>query len=154
MPKFRLKLVVKEPANEAEIDWGKVNVAFSPDRYAALKADVAAHLSAQELHVTDLFAGADERHRLNVRAISPNAWHSLFVHNMFIRPTREQLADFEPGFTILHAPEFEAVPEKHGTRSSTFIVLSFADRTVLIGGTRYAGEFVRSGTDARESNCE
>ena len=138
------KLVVREADSEAEIGWGKVNVPISPEHYEALKADVAQHLSEQELFVTDLFAGADPRHRLNVRAVSPNAWHSVFVHNMFIRPSADQLRDFEPGFTILHAPEFEATPARHGTRSGTFIVLSFADRTVLIGGTRYAGEMKKS----------
>ena len=138
------KFVVREPSSEGEVWWGKVNVPLEPAHYETLKADVAAHLSAQELFVTDLYAGADERHRLNVRAISPSAWHSVFVHNMFIRPTPEQLAHFEAEFTILHAPEFEAVPEKHGTRTSTFIVLNFADRTVLIGGTRYAGEMKKS----------
>jgi phosphoenolpyruvate carboxykinase (ATP) len=138
------KFVVRDAETERTVSWGKVNVPFTTAQYEALKADVAAHLSGQELFITDLYAGADVRHRLNVRSISPNAWHSLFVHNMFIRPSRAQLAEFEPGFTILHAPEFEATPEKHGTRSGTFIVLSFSDRTVLIGGTRYAGEMKKS----------
>jgi phosphoenolpyruvate carboxykinase (ATP) len=117
---------------------------MSAEQYESLKSQVVAHLSKQELFVTDLFCGADPKHRLNVRAISPNAWQSLFVRNMFIRPKREELDGFEPGFTILHAPEFHADPAKDGTRTSTFIVLNFADRTVMIGGTRYAGEMKKS----------
>jgi phosphoenolpyruvate carboxykinase (ATP) len=138
------KFIVREPSTESQIWWDR-NPAFSPEQYEVLKADVVEYLSSRDqLFVTDLYCGADPKHRLNVRAISPNAWQSLFVHNMFIRPTADQLKGFAPGFTILHAPEFQADPAKHGTRTSTFVVLNFADRTVMIGGTRYAGEMKKS----------
>jgi phosphoenolpyruvate carboxykinase (ATP) len=67
-----------------------------------------------------------------------------FVRNMFIRPELSDLPTFDPNFTVLHAPEFEANPTRHGTRSGTFIVLNIADRTILIGGTRYAGELKKA----------
>jgi phosphoenolpyruvate carboxykinase (ATP) len=63
---------------------------------------------------------------------------------MFIRPELSDLPTFDPNFTVLHAPEFEAVPARHGTRSTTFIVLNLAERTILIGGTRYAGELKKA----------
>jgi phosphoenolpyruvate carboxykinase (ATP) len=63
---------------------------------------------------------------------------------MFIRPEISELATFDPNFTVLHAPEFQADPAKHGTRTGTFIVLNIAERTILIGGTRYAGELKKS----------
>ena len=72
------------------------------------------------------------------------AWHSLFARNMFIRPPVAELAEFEPAFTILHAPDFRAIPELDGIRSETFIFVNFASRLVLIGGTRYAGEIKKS----------
>jgi phosphoenolpyruvate carboxykinase (ATP) len=67
-----------------------------------------------------------------------------FVRNMFIRPELAELASFAPNFTVLHAPEFQADPARHGTRTGTFIVLNLAERTILIGGTRYAGELKKS----------
>jgi phosphoenolpyruvate carboxykinase (ATP) len=67
-----------------------------------------------------------------------------FVRNMFIRPELSDLPTFDPNFTVLHAPEFEANPARHGTRSGTFIVLNIAERTILIGGTRYAGELKKA----------
>jgi phosphoenolpyruvate carboxykinase (ATP) len=67
-----------------------------------------------------------------------------FVRNMFIRPDIAELATFDPNFTVLHAPEFQADPARHGTRTGTFIVLNIAERTILIGGTRYAGELKKS----------
>jgi phosphoenolpyruvate carboxykinase (ATP) len=96
------------------------------------------------LFVRDVHAGSDPEYRLNVRAVSTNAWHTLFIHNMFIEPSAEEREAFDPGFTILHAPEFHADPAVHGTRSGTFVVLNFAERVVLIGGTRYAGEMKKS----------
>jgi phosphoenolpyruvate carboxykinase (ATP) len=133
------KFIVREPGSESEIWWEK-NGSMSVEQYEVLKKEVKEYLSQQELFVTEVFCGADPAHRLNVQCISPNAWQSLFVHNMFVRPTEAELEKFQKDFTILHAPEFEADPSRHGTRTTTFIVLNFADRTVMIGGTRYAGE--------------
>ena len=139
------KFVVKEPSSENDVDWGKVNQPYDVEHYNSLIADVRAYLDAQdELFVEDLYCGADPAYRLSVRYVSPNAWHMAFVRNMFIRPEMSALPTFDPNFTVLHAPEFEADPAKHGTRTGTFIVLNLAERTILIGGTRYAGELKKS----------
>jgi phosphoenolpyruvate carboxykinase (ATP) len=135
------KFVVREPGSEKDVDWGKVNQPLSLDKYKLLLKDIRAYLNdCPELFVEDLFCGADPKYRLSVRYVSPNAWHMAFVRNMFIRPQPSELPTFEPNFTVLHAPEFQSDPARHGTRSGTFIVLNLTDRTVLIGGTRYAGE--------------
>jgi phosphoenolpyruvate carboxykinase (ATP) len=139
------KFVVQEPSTQADVDWGKVNQPISPDKFDLLLADVQQALNGQqELVVEDLYCGADPKYRLAVRYVSPNAWHMAFVRNMFIRPEASELAGFAPNFTVLHAPEFQADPARHGTRTSTFIVLNLAKRTILIGGTRYAGELKKS----------
>jgi phosphoenolpyruvate carboxykinase (ATP) len=139
------KFVVKEPTSDKDVDWGKVNQAMKTDSYSLLLADVKRHLNeSSELFVEDLYCGADPTYRLSVRYISPNAWHMAFVRNMFIRPELSDLPTFDPNFTVLHAPEFQADPARHGTRSGTFIVLNVAERTILIGGTRYAGELKKA----------
>jgi len=139
------KFVVREPSSEKDVDWGKVNQPISVEKYELLLADVRTYLNEQdELFVEDLYCGADSAYRLSVRYVSPNAWHMAFVRNMFIRPEITDLPTFDPNFTVLHAPEFQADPGKHGTRTSTFIVLNIAERTILIGGTRYAGELKKS----------
>ncbi len=139
------KFVVREPTSEADVDWGKVNQPMDPAHYDALLADVRAYLNdLPELFVQDLYCGADPASRLSVRYVLPNAWHGSFVRNMFIRPSFEDLATFAPNFTVYHAPEFQSDPAKHGTRTGTFIVLNLAERTILIGGTRYAGELKKS----------
>ena len=139
------KFVVKEPSSEADIDWGAVNQPMSEDHFTVLLADVQAYLNGQsELFVEDLYCGADPAYRLSCRYVTPNAWHASFVRNMFIRPEVADLSKFAPNFSILHAPEFQGDPKKHGTRTTTFIVLNVAKRIILIGGTRYAGELKKS----------
>src|SRR2546425_2050770 len=138
------KFLVQEPDSTHHIWWGKVNQPIAPEKFDLLKADVEAHLSSQELFVRDVYAGADPNFRLPIRFITPNAWHALFVYNMFLRPADGELSRFVPGFEVLHAPEFQANPAIHGTKSGTFIIVSFAQQTILIGGTRYAGELKKS----------
>ena len=139
------KFVVKEPSSEKDVDWGTTNQPISPEKYQLLLSDLRNYLNdSPELFVEDLYCGADPAYRLSVRYVSPNAWHMAFVRNMFIRPERSDLPTFDPNFTVLHAPEFQADPSRHATRTTTFIVLNLAERTILIGGTRYAGELKKS----------
>ncbi|HEX6537130.1 MAG TPA: phosphoenolpyruvate carboxykinase (ATP) [Gemmatimonadaceae bacterium] len=139
------KFLVKEPSSEQDIWWGEVNRPFAPAQYDALLADVQRYLGEQpDLFVQDLWAGADPKYRLSVRYVSPSAWHMAFVRNMFIRPELADLPTFVPNFSVLHAPEFQADPARHGTRTGTFIVLNLAKRQILIGGTRYAGELKKA----------
>jgi phosphoenolpyruvate carboxykinase (ATP) len=138
------KFLVEEPDSSGRIWWEK-NAKLSPAHFDKLLGAARAHLSEQpELFVQDLFGGADPGYRLPVRFITPNAWQALFVRNMFIRPSIAELAQLEPAWTVYHCPELQAVPEEHGTRTATCIVLSFARRCILIGGTRYAGEMKKS----------
>jgi phosphoenolpyruvate carboxykinase (ATP) len=139
------KFVVKESSTEKDVDWGKVNQPISEAHFDALLADVKTHLNGLgDLFVQDLYCGADASYRLSCRYVTPNAWHAMFVRNMFIRPEISALAGFSPNFTILHAPEYQADPARHGTRTGTFIVLNLARRMIVIGGTRYAGELKKA----------
>jgi phosphoenolpyruvate carboxykinase (ATP) len=138
------RFIVRDAATEETVDWGSVNVPLSPDHYRALRTDVVAHLNERELFVRDARAGEDPEAGLNVRVITPNAWHNLFAYNMFLRPSPEGLEAMEPGFTVLHAPGMKADPDRHGTRSSTVVAVNFTEREVLIAGTNYAGEIKKS----------
>ena len=137
------KFVIEEPGGGDRIWWEK-NPRLEPAAFERLHEDVRGHLDAREVYVQDLFGGADPAHRVSVRFVTPNAWHALFVRNMFIRAMPAELAQFRPGFTVLHAPDFQADPTRHGTRSGTFVVIHFGKKLVLIGGTRYAGEMKKS----------
>src|SRR5690606_7281054 len=68
------------------------------------------------------------------------AWHNLFCYNMFLRPDKDELHRFSPEFTIINAPEFEADPDIDGTRQGNFVIINMTRKTIIIGGTAYAGE--------------
>ncbi|HEX2254613.1 MAG TPA: phosphoenolpyruvate carboxykinase (ATP) [Thermoanaerobaculia bacterium] len=139
------KFVVREPSCEADVWWGDVNRPIDPESFRRLREKILAYYRDRDLFVFDGYAGADPEYRLPVRVVTPHAWNALFARNMFIVPEDgSELEDLEPGFTVLHAPEVTADPAADGTRSSTFILVDFGERTVLIGGTRYAGEIKKS----------
>jgi len=138
------RFVVRDETTEEPVDWGAVNVPMSPAHYDALREDVVTYLQGRDLFIRDARAGADSDYGLDVRVISESPWHSLFAYNMFLRLNADALTSFEPQFTVLHAPHMEASPERHGTRSTTAIVLNFTTREVLVAGTHYAGEIKKS----------
>ncbi|MBM3489223.1 MAG: phosphoenolpyruvate carboxykinase [Alphaproteobacteria bacterium] len=138
------KFIVRDKAADSKVDWGTVNRPIGEPEFEALLQRHLAYYQGRELYVQDCWAGADREHRLAVRVVTENAWHSLFARNMFIRPSVDELAEFEPTFTVLHAPGLEAAPGTPGLRSGTYIVVSFAQRLVLIAGTSYAGEIKKS----------
>src|SRR5688572_20317948 len=138
------KFVVKEPSSEGNVHWGKVNKPIDQQKFEVLKRDMLAHLSAKDLYVQDLYAGADPTYRLPVRFIQELAWQNLFVRNLFIVPPAAELVNFQPQFTVMTAPSFKADPARHGTRSDVGIVVNLASREVLICGTSYAGENKKS----------
>ena len=105
------KFTVRDANTESQIWWDN-NKAMSPAHFDALFADMMAHAEGKELFAKDLFGGADLTHRISVRVVTEYAWHSLFVHNLLIRPTAEELAAFDPEFTIIDLPSFTADPAK------------------------------------------
>lgn len=138
------KFLVEEPSSKDHVWWGKVNRPFPQEAFERIKRRVFAYLQGRDVYVQDSWVGADERYRYGVRVISEHAWHSLFAKNMFIDPTDTELETFKSDFTIIHVPNFHAQPDIDGTASHKFILLSFEQRLVLIGGTHYAGEIKKS----------
>jgi len=138
------KFTVKDATTTTTVDWGKVNVAFAPDKFDALYKRVIAHLANKEVFVQDCYSGADEDHRLNVRIVTESAWHNHFVRNMFIEPEAKDLKAFVPTFTVIQAPSFLADPARDGTHSGVFVIADMTRKIVIIGGSSYAGEIKKS----------
>ncbi|MGE7879327.1 phosphoenolpyruvate carboxykinase (ATP) [Peribacillus muralis] len=139
------KYIVEEASVKDKVDWGPVNQPISEDVFNKLYNKVIDYLKAkEEIFVFKGFAGAEESSRLPIRVVNEYAWHNLFAHTLFIRPNEEELRGHEAEFTILSAPNFKADPAVDGTKSETFIIVSFERRTILIGGTEYAGEMKKS----------
>jgi phosphoenolpyruvate carboxykinase (ATP) len=136
------KRVVKDPASENDIWWGPVNVAMAEHSFRINRERALDYLNTRErLYVVDGFAGWHPQHRLKIRIICSRPYHALFMHNMLIRPTRDELAAFgEPDYVIFNAGEFPANRLTQNMTSKTTIDLSFEAREMVILGTEYAGE--------------
>ncbi|BFH12574.1 phosphoenolpyruvate carboxykinase (ATP) [Paenibacillus melissococcoides] len=138
------KFIVREPSTADHVAWGEVNQALTPEQFDSLYNKTINYMKSRKLFVFDGFAGADRAYRLPVRFINEYAWQNLFVRQLFIRPTAEELLSHEPEFTVIAMPGMKADPVADGTNSETFIAISFERKTVLIGGTHYAGEMKKS----------
>ena len=134
------RYIVKDSISENQVWWGKVNIPFEPAAFEALYNKVTAYLSDKEIYVRDSYVCSDPNYRLNVRVITETPWANLFCYNMFLRPEMEELANFDPEWTLLCVPSFMADPAVDGTRQSNFAILDFTRKVVLIGGTGYTGE--------------
>ena len=138
------KYIIDEPGCREAIWWGEVNRPLAPERFHALHRRMLDHVAGKGLYIQDCFAGASPRRRMPIRIITEKAWHSLLARSLFIRPAAEELKSHRPEFTVLCVPSFTAVPERDGVRSQVFIVINFAEKLVLIGGTAYGGEIKKS----------
>lgn len=134
------RFIVKDAITLDNVWWGDINIPFEPSKFDALHDKVIAYLNGKELYVRDCYACADHNYRMDIRVINEYPWSNLFAYNMFIRPTDEELKHFEPEWTVINAPGFEADPEEDGTRQHNFAILNFTKKIALIGGTGYTGE--------------
>ena len=101
------KFVVRDATTEETINWGKINQPMTAEHWANLKADFLTALKGQEeLFVADLYGGSQPEYRVNVRVITQMAWHNLFVRTLLVRPKVDELAGFEPEYTIVNLPSF------------------------------------------------
>ena len=94
------------------------------------------------IYVVDGYAGWDERYRIRVRVVCARAYHALFMRNMLIRPSRDELEGFHPDYVIYNAGAFPANRYTTGMTSSTSVAINFAEKEMVILGTEYAGKFV------------
>lgn len=134
------RFIVKDAITKDKIWWGDINIPFEPDAFDKLHDKVISYLNEKELYVRDCYACADINYRMNIRVINEYPWSNMFAYNMFIRPTSEELKNFDPEWTVINAPGFMAVANVDGTRQHNFAILNFTKKIALIGGTGYTGE--------------
>ncbi|MGN6418407.1 MAG: phosphoenolpyruvate carboxykinase (ATP) [Pseudobacter sp.] len=135
------KFTVKDEITENTVNWNDFNLPIEEKYFQIIREKIVAHLNkAEELWVRDAYACADPRYRLNIRVVNEKAFTNLFVYNMFLRPTEEELDSFQPEWTILSAPGLKLDPTECGTRQHNAAVVSFKHKMILIAGTGYTGE--------------
>lgn len=134
------RFIVKDDITANTVWWGNHNIPFESEKFDQLANKILQHFAGKEIYVRDAFVCADPTYRLKARVITEFPWSNLFVYNMFIRPSREELQQFSPDWTILNAPTFMAVAGEDGTRQHNFAILNFTRKMIIVGGTGYTGE--------------
>lgn len=134
------RFVVCDEKTENAVWWGDINIKFTPEKFDALYNRMKAYLNGKDVYVRDAYACADDAHRLNLRVVTEFPWSNMFASNMFLRPTDEEIQNFDPEWHIVNAPGFVADPEIDGTRQHNFAVINFTKKMIIIGGTGYTGE--------------
>ena len=134
------RFIVLDDTTKDTVWWSGFNVGFDKEKFNLLKNRMTAYLTNRDIFVRDAVACADNRYKMNIRAINEYPWSNQFVYNMFLRPTAEEILDFEPEWHIINAPGFRAVPEIDGTRQHNFSIIDFTQKIILIGGSGYTGE--------------
>src|SRR5699024_10145701 len=130
------KIIVKDETCKNSIDWGSVNQQIDEGTINRMYEKGIVHLKKQhELYSIKGFDGADKKHRLPIQVINEYAWHNLFARQLFITPSESELAEHQTSFTVISAPTFKADPAIDGTNSEAFVLISFKQRIILIGGT-------------------
>ena len=136
------KRITEDPSSQQDVWWGDINIPLPPQSFQINLQRARDFFNMRErIYVFDGFAGWDTRYRLKIRVICASAYHALFMHNMLIRPTKEELKDFgEPDYVIYNAGAFPANPFTPGVDSNTCVCLNFESQEFVILGTQYAGE--------------
>ncbi len=136
------RFIVEGAANVA---WGKENVPISSEAFDKVYDLISKYLSGKEnIYVFDGFAGADKKYSLAIRVINEYASQNLFMHNMLIRPTKDELKNFSEQFTLISAPGLKLNPTECGVNSEAAIIINFDKKMILIAGSKYAGEMKKS----------
>ena len=134
------KFTILDAETDKTVWWGDINIKFDPAKFDQIFTRMQAYLTGRDVYVRDAYACADQRYRLNVRVVTEYPWQNLFVNNLFLRPSRQEIETIEPDWVIVNAPGFLADPAIDGTRQHNFAMINFTKKMILIGGTGYTGE--------------
>ncbi len=136
------KRIIDNPESSNNIWWGDVNFKMDEHTFNINKQRAIDYFNTRtRIYVIDGFAGWDPNYQIKVRVICTRPYHALFMHNMLIRPSQEELTNFgEPDYVIFNAGQFPANPHTSFMNSNTSVDLSFERKEFLILGTEYAGE--------------
>ena len=139
------RFIVDTPDVHDNVAWGEVNVPISQEHYDKIFYEVVEYFSKRRVFLVHGIAGADRRFSRKVLAVCEHASQALFVRQMLVRPTAEELADFgRADFVVLAAPKLKLDPAVHGTHSECAVVINFQERVILVVGTQYNGEIKKS----------
>lgn len=135
------RFIVRDSITENTVNWNEFNIPLEPKYFEAIYNAVGMYLNDRpHLWIRDCFACADDRYRLSIRVITEKPWSNLFAHNMFLRPSEEQLESFSPDWCVINVPDLKLDPKKCGIRHHNVAAVSFKHKFILVAGSGYTGE--------------
>ncbi len=135
------RFLVKDDYTKDRVWWGKTNKGISPENFDFLQSEIENYLSGKEIYARDGYVCADPKYKMNVRTVTEYPWSNMFIYNMFLRPSAEELENFKEEWLVLCAPGYECpTPESYGLRQGNFSILNFTKKIALVGGSAYTGE--------------
>ena len=139
------KFIVDSEGVHDKIAWGSVNVPTTRETYQAIRKEMIEYLNGKEVYIFDGFAGADQKYTRKFRIVNELASQNLFIHQLLIRPTKEQLEAFgDADFTLIAAPGYKCDPEKFGINSEAAIIIDYEAHEAIIAGSQYSGEIKKT----------
>lgn len=138
------KFIVDTESVRDKINWGKINVPISVEKFNNIKSKMLAYLQNKKLYVFDGLAGQNRMYTKKFRIVNELASQNLFIHQLLVRPTETELEDYKPDYTIYAVPGFKCIPEIDGVNSEAAIIINYETKEVLIAGSQYAGEIKKS----------
>ncbi|HKL03652.1 MAG TPA: phosphoenolpyruvate carboxykinase (ATP), partial [Cryomorphaceae bacterium] len=134
------RFIVEDDITRDKVWWGDINIKFDAAKFDRLYERMCAYLTNRDVYVRDAAVCDHDKYKLPVRVITELPWSNLFISNMFLRLTKEEVIANDPEWTVVCAPGFQADPEIDGTRQANFAILNFTRKMAIIGGTGYTGE--------------
>ena len=139
------KFIVDTEGVHDKIAWGSVNMPIDRSVFQAIKKEMVEYLNGKDVYIFDGFAGADPKCTRKFRIVNEFASQNLFIHQLLIRPTKEELASYgEADFTIIVAPGYKCDPKKFGINSEAAIIIDYEAKEAIIAGSQYSGEIKKS----------
>jgi len=138
------KFIVKDAITENTVWWGDINHPFNPEKFDSLYKKMIQYFEDNDIFIRDAYVCAHPDFKLNLRVITETPWANLFSYNLFLRPSKEEIAQFKHDWIIINAPGFKANAAEDGTRQHNFTIINFTKKMILIGGTAYTGEIKKS----------
>ncbi len=139
------RFILDTPEVHDFIAWGATNKPMLPQTFEKLWQKTQGYLDGKDIYVFDGLAGADRAHAKKFRIINELATQNLFVHQLLVRPTEDELANYGEGdYTVVAVPGLKFDPDTDGTESEAAVVLDFPGKRILVAGTGYSGEIKKA----------
>ena len=140
------RYIVDAGAAEKNINWGSsTNKPIDEKTYKRVRKNVTRYMSQRRhLFVIRGYAGADRQYARKVMVVCERAHQALFIQNMLVRPSRDELEVFgRPDILVFAAPTYVCSRDRDGVEPAA-VILDMNKKKIVVAGTGYCGEIKKA----------